>query len=154
LYESQTVAASGKKHLIQLTRLAERVQDSRIMPSIDVDKRRSSRIFQRLNVQVRGVDSDGRRFRESCQTIVVNAQGGLIYLNESIELGGQVQITNPVTDEEQECRVVYLGDVSDKGQRVGLEFLSPSPHFWGMEFAEPDVPRKTPPGSARKSPPR
>ncbi|HLW81635.1 MAG TPA: hypothetical protein VKS20_06310 [Candidatus Acidoferrales bacterium] len=154
MYESQTVAASGKKHLIQLTRLAEWVQDSRIMSSIDVDKRRSSRIFQRLNVQVRGVDSDGRRFRESCQTIVVNAHGGLIYLNESVELGGQVQITNPVTDEEQECRVVYLGDVSDKGQRVGLEFLSPSPHFWGMEFADPDVPRRSPPGSARKSPPR
>ena len=108
------------------------------MPLIDQDNRRSSRVFRRLSVQVRGVDPDGRKFKESCQTIVVNAHGGLIYLNESIELGDQVQVTNPVTDEEQECRVVYIGDVSDKGQRIGLEFLSPSPHFWGMEFAEPE----------------
>lgn len=101
------------------------------------DKRRSSRIFRRISVQVRGVSPEGHKFRESCQTIVVNAQGGLIYLNETVELGGQLQVVNPVTDEEQECRVVYLGDVSDRGQRVGLEFLSPSPHFWGMEFSDP-----------------
>lgn len=92
-------------------------------------------MFRRISVQVRGVSPEGHKFRESCQTIVVNAQGGLIYLNETVELGGQLQVLNPVTDEEQECRVVYLGDVSDRGQRVGLEFLSPAPHFWGMEFA-------------------
>ena len=99
---------------------------------------------------MRGLDPDGHKFREACQTIVVNAQGGLIYLNETVELGGQLQVTNPVTDEEQECRVVYLGDVSDRGQRVGLEFLSPAPHFWGMEFSEPDIPARKP-SSSRKS---
>lgn len=103
------------------------------------EKRRSSRIFRRISVQVRGVSPEGHKFRESCQTIVVNAQGGLLYLNETVELGGQLHVVNPVTDEEQECRVVYLGDVSDRGQRVGLEFLSPAPHFWGMEFADPAI---------------
>lgn len=121
------------------------------MPFLDDDKRRTSRIFRRLNVQVRGVNPEGRKFKESCQTIVVNAHGGLIYLDESVEVGGQVQVTNPVTDEEQECRVVYIGDVSDKGQRVGLEFLAPSPHFWGMEFAEPEAHGPKPSRSARKS---
>ncbi|MFZ0702356.1 MAG: hypothetical protein WAM80_10975 [Candidatus Acidiferrales bacterium] len=104
-----------------------------------------------MSVQVSGLDPEGHKFRESCQTIVVNAQGGLIYLNETVKLGGQVQIINPVTDEEQECRVVYLGDVSDRGQRVGLEFLSPAPHFWGLEFSEPDVPPRRQHSSSRKS---
>lgn len=121
------------------------------MHSVDADKRRSSRLFRRMNVQVRGVDPDGRKFKELCQTIVVNAHGCLIYLNEAVDLGDQVQVTNPVTDEEQECRIVYIGDVSDKGQRVGLEFLSPAPHFWGMEFAEPEAPRKSPSDPSRKS---
>ncbi|HEV2421216.1 MAG TPA: hypothetical protein VGS59_05855 [Candidatus Acidoferrales bacterium] len=121
------------------------------MPLSDDEKRRSSRVFRRISVQVRGLDPDGHKFRESCQTIVVNAQGGLIYLNETVELGGQLQIVNPVTDEEQECRVVYIGDVSDRGQRVGLEFLSPAPHFWGMEFTEPDTPRRQQ-SASRKSP--
>lgn len=109
------------------------------MSSASDEKRRSSRVFRRISVQVRGLDPEGRKFRESCQTIVVNAQGGLIYLNETVELGGQVQILNPVTDEEQDCRVVYIGDVSDRGQRVGLEFLSPAPHFWGVEFSEAET---------------
>ena len=119
------------------------------MSPSDDEKRRSSRVFRRISVQVRGLDPDGHKFRESCQTIVVNAQGGLIYLNETVELGGQLQMVNPVTDEEQECRVVYIGDVSDRGQRVGLEFLSPAPHFWGMEFTEPDPRRQQ--SASRKS---
>ena len=41
---------------------------------------------------------------------------------------------NPDTDEELECRVVFLGDAGDRGQRVGVEFLSPAPRFWGLEF--------------------
>lgn len=125
------------------------MHDNRTMSLSNDEKRRSSRIFRRISVQVRGLDPDGHKFRESCQTIVVNAQGGLIYLNETVELGGQLQVVNPVTDEEQECRVVYIGDVSDRGQRVGLEFLSPAPHFWGMEFTEPGRPRQQ--SSSRKS---
>ncbi len=119
------------------------------MATSSEEKRRSSRIFRRISVQVRGVSPEGHKFREACQTIVVNAQGGLIYLNETVELGVQLQVVNPVTDEEQECRVVYLGDVSDRGQRVGLEFLSPAPHFWGMEFADH---ASSGPQRSRKSP--
>jgi hypothetical protein len=105
-------------------------------------QRRSSRVFTRLQVQASGRNSDGRKFRESCQTIVVNAHGGLIYLNAPIELGAQIVLISPSTEEEQECRVVYLGDSCEKGQRVGLEFLSPAPRFWGVEFAPEDWPSR------------
>jgi hypothetical protein len=40
--------------------------------------------------------------------------------------------------------VVYLGDTSERGTRVGVEFLSPSPHFWGVEFAPEDWPVRLP----------
>ena len=53
-------------------------------------------------------------------------------------MGSLLVLTNPFTQDEQECRVVYLGDDSDKGQRVGIEFLTPAPRFWGVEFAQPD----------------
>jgi hypothetical protein len=105
-------------------------------------QRRSSRVFTRIPVRATGKNTDGRKFRENSQTIVINAHGGLLYLHESLELGAQVVLINPVTEEEQECRVVYLGDMSDKGTRVGVEFLSPSPHFWGVEFAPQDWPAR------------
>jgi hypothetical protein len=101
-------------------------------------QRRSSRVFTRITIRAQGRANDGRKFRENSQTIVINAHGGLIYLQHEMELGAEIVLINPGTEEEQECRVVYLGDTSEKGTRVGVEFLSPSPHFWGIEFAQQD----------------
>ena len=101
-------------------------------------ERRSSRVFSRIPVRAAGKDVEGRKFRENSQTIVINAHGALIYLQPSLEIGTDLVLINPVTEEEQECRVVYLGETSDKGTRVGVEFLSPCPHFWGVEFAPED----------------
>lgn len=112
------------------------------------DKRRSSRVFTRIPVRAAGRNSQGRKFRENSQTIAVNAHGGLLYLSQTVELGADVLLINPATEEEQECRVVYLGDTSEKGQRVGIEFLSPAPRFWGVEFAPGDWPPRRPVTSA------
>ena len=100
--------------------------------------RRSSRVFRRVKINVNGTNSDGRKFREIAQSIVINAHGGLVYLSHGVEMNAMLVIANPVTDEELECRVVYLGDLEDRGQRVGVEFLSPCPHFWGVEFKQTD----------------
>lgn len=108
-------------------------------------ERRSSRVFTRIPVRATGKNSEGRKFKETTQTIVINAHGGLIYLQETLDLGSEVVLINPVTEEEQDCRVVYLGELSDKGTRVGVEFLSPSPHFWGVEFAPQDWPSRPAP---------
>ena len=107
-------------------------------PSTAAPARRSSRVFLRLRVVASGKNQERRRFREACETIVINAHGGLLYLSQPLEEGLLVVLTNPFTQEEQECRIVYLGSDSEKGQRVGVEFLTPAPHFWGVEFAQPD----------------
>ena len=98
--------------------------------------RRSARIFHRMRVQAQGRGHNGKKFKETCETVVVNGHGGLLMLKHEIDNGEMLVIINPDTLEEQECRVVYLGDPSDKGQRVGVEFLTPAPHFWGLEFSE------------------
>jgi len=107
--------------------------------------RRSSRVFIRIRVYAQGRDRDGRRFRELSETIVVNAHGALIYLNQTMAIDTMIMLVNPVTEEEQECRVVYLGEATVKGQRIGVEFLCPSPRFWGLEFPPGDwVPLTSP----------
>lgn len=108
------------------------------------NKRRSSRVLTRVAVRVSGKNIDGRKFHETCQTILVNAHGCLLYLNETVEMGSDLTIASPATEEEQECRIVYLGEYSKKGHRVGIEFLSPAPHFWGIEFAPEDWSGKPP----------
>lgn len=105
--------------------------------------RRSSRIFTRIPVHTSGRSADGRKFKEKSQTIVVNAHGALLYLQQELGMGADIVLINPVTEEEQECRVVFLGESSDKGQRIGVEFNAPAPHFWGMDFTPADWQRTT-----------
>jgi hypothetical protein len=114
------------------------------MNSEHPSERRSSRVFARIPVRAAGKDADGRKFHENSHTIVINAHGGLLYLQKPVDIGADIVLSNPVSEEEQECRVVYLGDTSDKGTRIGVEFLSPSPHFWGVEFAAQDWPARVP----------
>jgi hypothetical protein len=98
--------------------------------------RRSARAFHRMRVQAQGRSHNGRKFRETCETVVVNAHGGLLLLKHEVKDGEMLVISNPETQEELECRIVYLGDPGEKGQRVGIEFLTPAPHFWGLELDE------------------
>jgi len=98
--------------------------------------RRSARVFHRIRVQAQGRAHDHKKFKETCETVVVNAHGGLLLMKHEVDNGEMLVLTNPLTQEEQECRVVYLGEPIAKGQRVGIEFLTPAPRFWGVEFAE------------------
>ncbi len=98
--------------------------------------RRSSRVFHKMRVQAQGHGQNGRKFRETCETVVVNAHGGLLLLKHEVSDGEMLILSNPETQEELECRIVYLGDPGEKGQRVGIEFLTPAPHFWGLELED------------------
>ena len=100
-------------------------------------QRRSSRMFHKMRVQAQGRAHGGKKFRETCETLVVNGHGGLLILKHEIDDGAMLVLTHPETLEEQECRVVFVGETNDRGQRVGVEFLTPAPHFWGLEFNEP-----------------
>ena len=101
---------------------------------ISATPRRSARAFHKIRVQAQGRTHDRKRFKETCDTVVVSPHGGLLLLKHEVDNGEILVLTNPETQEEQECRVVYLGEPLAKGQRVGVEFLTPAPRFWGVEF--------------------
>jgi hypothetical protein len=98
--------------------------------------RRSARAFHKIRVQAQGRTHDRKKFKETCETVVVSVHGGLLLLKHEVSNGEMLMLTNPETMEEQECRVVYLGEPVAKGQRVGIEFLTPAPRFWGLEFSD------------------
>jgi hypothetical protein len=123
----------------QIDGVAGAFEDGAMSEVTAASPRRSSRAFHKMRVQAQGRGHNGKKFRETCETVVVNGHGGLLLLKHEIDNGEMLVITNPETLEEQECLVVYLGEPGDKGQRVGVEFLTPAPRFWGLEF------RDTPP---------
>ena len=112
------------------------VEDGGMSEVTSATPRRSGRVFRRMRVEAQGRAHDRKKFKETCETVVVNAHGGLLLLKHEVNNGEMLVITNPETLEEQECRIVYLGDPGAKGQRVGIEFLTPAPRFWGVEFSD------------------
>ena len=102
--------------------------------------RRSQRIFHRMKLQALGRSHAGKKFREVCETLVVNSHGGLLMLKHEVDNDEMLVLVNPETQEEQECRIVFTGESGSKGMRVGVEFLTPAPHFWGIDF---DAPRQS-----------
>ena len=106
-------------------------------------ERRSQRVFHKMRLQATGRSHEGRKFKETCETLVVSAHGGLLNLRHEVDNGEMLVLVNPETQEEQECRIVYLGETGDRGTRVGVEFLTPAPHFWGIDFEAARVPRSS-----------
>jgi hypothetical protein len=104
-------------------------------------ERRSSRAFLRVKLVAAGKNHRGKRFRAACETVLVNEHGGLLCIPQEVDVGTDLVVTSPFTHEEQECRVVFVGDESARGWRVGIEFLTPAPRFWGLEFLSPRASR-------------
>ncbi|HEY2462283.1 MAG TPA: hypothetical protein VGI16_15850 [Candidatus Acidoferrum sp.] len=109
------------------------VKDSNMDNVASKSRRRSGRVFHKMRVEAQGKGHNRKKFREVCETVVVNSHGGLLLLKHEMDDGEMLVLTNPETLEEQECRVVFLGDPGDR-QRVGVEFLTPAPRFWGVDF--------------------
>ena len=116
--------------------------------AVYVSERRSQRIFHKMRVQAQGRSHEGRKFREVCETVVVNAHGGLLNLRHEVDNGELIVLVNPLTQEEQECRVVFIGEPGERGQRIGEEFLTPAPQFWGIDF---EARYSSGPGTSRES---
>ncbi len=102
------------------------------------DRRRSQRVLAQLPVVVRGKLADESPFADPTRATVLSAHGCLITLSKSVRLGQKLVLGNDATRQEQECRVVYVGERQGGRTEVGLCFKSPAPQFWGLEHPPPD----------------
>src|SRR5437764_15223268 len=88
--------------------------------------RRSARAFHKMRVEAQGRTHDRKKFKETCETVVVSAHGGLLLLKHEVDSGEMLVLTNLLTQEEQECRIVYLGERLETGRGDGLECMTPA----------------------------
>lgn len=107
-------------------------------PPSGAERRRSERVFLQIDIFVQGVSSDGHAYRDKSRTLAVNAHGALIHLAEDVHAEDVITLTNAFTKEQQQCRVVYAKPMSGNVRAVGVEFLKPSPKFWGIDFPPTD----------------
>jgi hypothetical protein len=99
-----------------------------------ISRRRSQRVIMAIPVTVKWRGPDGHEAEETTASLVLNAHGALLALANTMAEGQTLRLVNRTTDQEQDCRVVYLGPASAGKFQVGLEFLEPAPEFWHITF--------------------
>ncbi len=107
-------------------------------------RRRSQRVLMQVGVLIRGNDAQNKLFEEKTDTLAVNAHGALVALKTRITSGSKLKMKHNMTEEDQECHVVFLGPVRDGKAEVGLEFSEPRPAFWRVAFPPEDWTPKHP----------
>ena len=97
-------------------------------------RRRSKRLHLRIPIAVYGQNRKTGAFREETATDVVNANGGLVSLAARVGLGETFLVVNKATQEEQQCRVAYVGPLEGQKKKVGFALLRSVPSFWRVDF--------------------
>ncbi len=93
-------------------------------------QRRSKRLPLRIPVRVYGRTADDHPFRDVTETRLVSAHGGLLPLSPSVREGQTILLVNSLTEEERECRVVYIEPDHGSKNKVGVEFMEAKGSFW------------------------
>jgi hypothetical protein len=102
-------------------------------------RRRSQRVI--VSVPITVSSEGGNRdaaFEEETQTLVVNAHGAMVALAAKVVKGQTLRIKNRATQEEELCKVAYLGPAAGGKGQVGVDFTSSSPDFWRIAFPPED----------------
>jgi hypothetical protein len=104
----------------------------------DPGRRRSMRVLLSVPILVSGKTVDSTGFNEETRTLVVNAHGALIALSAKVAAGQQITVSNKMTRQSLECRIVYLGTSSGGKTQMGVEFAKASSSFWQIDFPPED----------------
>jgi hypothetical protein len=97
-------------------------------------RRRSKRLQLKIPVAVCGRNKRMWTFREETVTELVNVHGGLVALATRVGPGETFLLTNKATQEEQQCRVVYVEPLEGPKKKVGFALLLSAPNFWRANF--------------------
>jgi hypothetical protein len=104
-------------------------------PSSTARKRRSRRFSFISPVEATWQEGDGKILREAGQATEVNAQGGLLEMRTYPAVGSQIELTNLVSHESSQARVVGVRRNAE-GRLLGIavELVVPSETFWGLNL--------------------
>jgi hypothetical protein len=102
----------------------------------EAETRRSGRVTLRVPLKIYEPDSNKYFLVEEACAVKVSLWGGLIALSAAVNRDQKLLIANQATGETAESQVVYLRPMEPSGKLnlVAIEFLNPSPGFWGVKF--------------------
>ena len=127
---SRIFEALKQAHLIRGGKV--RPEPSELEASKIRDRRRSRRAPLDISVYVYGHGPGTEPFHEEAHTLNVNANGALLLLSVPVYQGQRLLLTNQLTQQDQDCRVVFLGTQNSRTVETGVAFPQTNPEFWQL----------------------
>ncbi len=104
-------------------------------PALRAEQRRGGRFPVVVPVDVKWQEPSGKTVKEAAQAKEVNAQGGLLDMKTYPGVGRQLELTNLLSGEATEARVVaQRGSKDGTVLGVAVELLVPNETFWGVNY--------------------
>jgi hypothetical protein len=94
------------------------------------ERRRSPRSKTYIPVFVYGHDASRQPFHEEAYSANVSDVGGLLVMTATVRPGQTLLLTNKVTQDARECRVMRLSGRDLQTIEVAVEFAAPTMDFW------------------------
>jgi PilZ domain len=104
---------------------------------MEANRRKAQRVAMQIKVNVSGYNSEGARFGEDTNTIVISAFGCLVSLHNPVKKGQRVVLSNAQTKRTTEC-LVASQEGKGTASNIGLAFTVPNQSFWPVDFPPAD----------------
>ncbi|HTZ72829.1 MAG TPA: hypothetical protein VMB47_02835 [Candidatus Aquilonibacter sp.] len=105
--------------------------------SVAEERKRTQRVLLRVRANVH-VAVKGKPTTFEAATVSVHPQGALVVLKESLPAETRLVLEHGSTKEKVACRVTRSAKEMPEGFHVPVEFDSPAPGFWKIDFPPTD----------------
>lgn len=113
-------------------------QAVQLKPSLAAqERRRSQRVLLRVRASIH-VAMQGQATTFDVATLSVNPHGAVVVMNQSLPADTRVVLEHAGTKERVACKVARPPRHMAEGYHVPLEFDSPAPDFWKIDFPPSD----------------
>ena len=102
-----------------------------IRPPTAEERRRAQRVLLRMPVLLH-IPNQPKPV--AAETHTVSQTGAMLLVAEGFPAGAKFTIEHPQTEARVEVRILRTAQLSQGGSLQPVEFLTPSPNFWGVFF--------------------
>jgi hypothetical protein len=101
------------------------------------ERRRGQRVLLRVRAQIH-VMQQGKRTTFDVATLSVNPHGALVVMDQGLAAESLLVLEHTGTRQRIACKVVRPAKKMPEGYHVPIEFDSPAPDFWKIDFPPAD----------------
>ncbi len=98
------------------------------------EKRRGRRMNSRVQICLEWKNANEQPQTVQAVTRTVNPYGCMVFLEQTLETGQHLALTNLATNTSNAAVIAWRGNHQPEGWEYGIELVAPDMDFWGIEL--------------------